>query len=115
VGDAWASTRGEVRLPGSGLVWWRAQMRARQEAADAAARPIAIVQTVAALVGGALAVVCLVALAPWLTSFLEPWLGALTVDVTGVPGTLSGKLLAGGVASLLVIASLAVYVVVAEE
>jgi hypothetical protein len=115
LGDAWDSTRSEVRLPASGLVWWRAQMRARQEAADAAARPIAVVQTVAAVAGGALALSCLVALAPWLTSFLEPWLGLLTIDVTGVPATESGKLLAGGVASLLVIATLAVYLVVAEE
>jgi hypothetical protein len=42
--SAWA----EARIPASGVVWWRAQMRAREEAARAAARPIAFVQGVAA-------------------------------------------------------------------
>jgi hypothetical protein len=39
---------GEARVPASGVVWWRAQVRAREEAARAAARPIAFVQGVAA-------------------------------------------------------------------
>lgn len=34
-------------VPTSGVVWWRAQMRARQEAARAASRPISIAQGVA--------------------------------------------------------------------
>jgi hypothetical protein len=34
-------------IPTSGVVWWRAQMRARQEAAAAAMRPITIVQGIA--------------------------------------------------------------------
>ncbi len=38
----------EARIPPSALVWWRAQARAREEAARAAARPIAFAQGVAA-------------------------------------------------------------------
>lgn len=38
----------EARVPASAVVWWRAQVRAREEAARAAARPIAFVQGVAA-------------------------------------------------------------------
>jgi hypothetical protein len=38
----------EARVPASSLVWWRAQSRAREEAARAAVRPIAFVQGVAA-------------------------------------------------------------------
>ena len=34
-------------VPPSSLVWWRAQIRAREEAARAAARPIAVAQAVA--------------------------------------------------------------------
>ena len=34
-------------IPSAGIVWWRAQMRARQEAAAAAMQPITIVQLVA--------------------------------------------------------------------
>ena len=39
-----------AQLPSSGLVWWRAQLRARQEAARAARRVISVVQTAAVLV-----------------------------------------------------------------
>lgn len=42
--SAWS----EARVPASAVVWWRAQVRAREEAARAAARPIAFVQGVAA-------------------------------------------------------------------
>ena len=38
----------DARLPSSGVVWWRAQLRARDEDARAAARPIAFVQGAAA-------------------------------------------------------------------
>src|SRR5205085_7698712 len=34
----------QARVPASGLVWWRANLRARQEAARAAVRTAAIVQ-----------------------------------------------------------------------
>ena len=38
-----ALARAEAAPPSSAIVWWRAQMRARQEAARAAGRPISIV------------------------------------------------------------------------
>jgi hypothetical protein len=38
----------EARVPPSTLVWWRAQVRAREEAAREAARPIAFAQGIAA-------------------------------------------------------------------
>lgn len=38
----------DARIPPSGVVWWRAQLRARDEDARAAARPIAFVQGAAA-------------------------------------------------------------------
>ena len=46
----------DVIVPPSSLVWWRAQIRAREEAAATAARPIAVVQivAVACLIGAAL-------------------------------------------------------------
>lgn len=37
----------EPRIPSSAVMWWRAQMRARQEAAREAARPITVAQAVA--------------------------------------------------------------------
>jgi hypothetical protein len=47
----------DVVVPPSSVVWWRAQIRAREEAAAAAARPIAVVQlfAVASLIAAALA------------------------------------------------------------
>ncbi len=36
-----------VQIPGSGLVWWRAQLRLRREAAAAAERPMIAVQWIA--------------------------------------------------------------------
>jgi hypothetical protein len=46
-------TRADAVVPESGLVWWRAQMRAREEAARTAVRPITVAQAVgfAATVG----------------------------------------------------------------
>jgi len=41
---------GEADIPSAGIVWWRAQLRAREEAARAAGRPVAFIQGVAASV-----------------------------------------------------------------
>ena len=39
----------EARIPSSAVMWWRAQMRARQEASREAARPITVAQVVASV------------------------------------------------------------------
>ena len=46
-------TKREARVPTPEIVWWRAQMRAQQEAARKAARPIVFTQAlaIAALIG----------------------------------------------------------------
>jgi hypothetical protein len=46
-------TKSEARIPTAEIVWWRAQMRAREDAARKAARPILFTQAlaIAALVG----------------------------------------------------------------
>lgn len=46
--------RREAAPPSSAIVWWRAQMRARQEAALAAERPITIVHALAIAAGAGL-------------------------------------------------------------
>lgn len=75
---AWA----DVRVPSPSLVWWRAQLRARDEAARVAVRPIVAVQMLAALA------VFLVsaALAPAATAWLRSWLGT---DWWSIPENLS--------------------------
>lgn len=68
--EAWRS----APVPGSGVVWWRAQMRTRAEAARAAARPITFAQEVAAAcVVGAMAAIVGAAF-PW----FREWVGSLT-------------------------------------
>ena len=49
-----ALARTEAAPPSSAIVWWRAQMRARQEAARAADRPITIVHGLAIACGAGL-------------------------------------------------------------
>jgi hypothetical protein len=50
-----SAARGEAAPPSSAIVWWRAQMRARREAAQVADRPIAIVHALAIACGAGLA------------------------------------------------------------
>ena len=38
-----------ARVPSAGLVWWRAEMRARREAVEKATRPLRIVEVLAAV------------------------------------------------------------------
>lgn len=69
--NQWA--RAEVALPASGLVWWKAQMRARREAAERAAEPIAMVEKAAGIFG----IVFLIALTVWRWDLVTEWLSWL--------------------------------------
>jgi len=62
-------TRRDARVPTPEIVWWRAQMRAREEAARKAARPILLTQAlaIAALIG------LLVSVAGRMTLGAIPW------------------------------------------
>ena len=50
-----SSARGEAAPPSAAVVWWRAQRRARQEAAQLADKPIAVVHALAIACGAGLA------------------------------------------------------------
>ena len=50
--------RAEAALPDGGLVWWRAQLRARREAAKVAGRPITAAQVLALAAAAGLAGAC---------------------------------------------------------
>lgn len=52
-------------LPDSGLVWWKAQMRARREAVNAVGRPITAVQVAAFACAMALMGACIGATSSW--------------------------------------------------
>jgi hypothetical protein len=112
-----------ARVPPSGVVWWRAQLRAREEAARAAARPIAFVQGVAAscavwLVVAILRAVPLRSMPDW-----RGWAGGLTHELAGsLPDVAQVMaLLPGGILFLvmggawLLLAPVAIYFVVRED
>ena len=64
-----AAARAEARLPAPGLLWWKAQIRARRLAAQRAAEPITVFTTVTWIA----AAVSLVALGVWQWSRVAGW------------------------------------------
>jgi hypothetical protein len=73
---------GDAHVPPSGVVWWRAQLRAREEAARAAARPLAFIQGVAASVAVWLVLALVRAVPPGYLSTWRAWLMGLVPDIT---------------------------------
>jgi hypothetical protein len=74
----------EARVPAPAVVWWRAQVRGREEAARAAARPIAFIQGVAASCAVWVAVSLLRAF-PLPLAHWRDWLAALSPGVPDLP------------------------------
>jgi hypothetical protein len=70
-------------LPESGLVWWRSQLRARQEAQRTAVRPITVAQAVAFAAAVGVAGALFGATASWFQRGLQ-WLGAAAGAVFSV-------------------------------
>ena len=116
--------RAEARVPESGLVWWRAQMRARQEAAREAVRPITIAQAVGlATTVGVLGAI-FGATTMWFQHALQ-WLGGalsslLAFRLPELPASLvtlvaEHSLLLVGAAACLLLAPIAVYLAVRED
>ena len=117
--------------PSSGIVWWRAQMRARQEAAQTATRPITVVQGLALASGAAIFLLVLSAAAPTLLS----WFSGLVAGVPGlqflaglntlrlpsielsalVPSTTMGLMLLVGALTILLLGPLAAYFALGDE
>ena len=114
----------DMRIPSSAVMWWRAQMRARQEAASEAARPVNVAQVVALVSVAALTVAALVALSPWFGGLLGGWVSgvreAASSDIAAMRAP--SALLAGGwmvpalmIGVWLVLAPVAIYFAVAED
>ena len=111
--DDYPVTTAESRLPSSGLVWWRAQLRARDEDARAAARPIAFIQGVAASVAIWL-LVTFVRTVPSATFVAwKDWLVGLIPHASHSPVPALAVLVVIGAAVLL--APLAIYFAMAED
>jgi len=68
----------EAVLPGSSHIWWKAELRARQEMAERALRPIAVLEKVAYVFGGAILIGALLWSWPLLSACLRQIIGAWT-------------------------------------
>jgi len=110
-----------IEVPSAGTVWWRAQVRARQEAARQASRPITVVQTAGAIVAAIAVVAVFYVSAPWLTMWIAtaPELPSFELPAISLPSLASpGMWRWVAIAALItwaVIAPLAVYLAVAED
>lgn len=63
----------EARIPDAGLMWWKAQLLAKREAAERATQPINFVERFAY----AWAVVCVVGVCIWQWAAIRAWIGSL--------------------------------------
>jgi len=97
----------DARVPTAGLVWWRAEIRARQESLRVASRPIALAHYVG--VGGA-AVVALT-----LLSLID--FGDLTSFslFNLIPDSLPIPLIFGTLGAFAILASIALYLVLSDK
>jgi hypothetical protein len=101
----------EASIPSSGQAWWRAEMRARQQAIRDASRPITVAYGVAAVAALVLAVAVSWFAWPTVHEFVASFASAQTTGFTS-PLTLP-LLVAFG--ALLVIAPVALYLVLSDE
>jgi hypothetical protein len=124
VGEAMAAeaarASAEAQPPSSAIVWWRAQMRARREAAELAEKPITIVHALSIAAGLGLmlsvigyAVAGVKGSTAWLAGLwtsIAATGGALPVDLSGrwVPVMLTAALVS------VVVASIAAYFIYAD-
>jgi hypothetical protein len=70
----------EASVPSSGIVWWRAQMRARQEATVVAMRPIHVVQGLSLACGAGLLAAAVSFVSPTFRSWLA-WIGGAASEM----------------------------------
>ena len=117
-----AAIRREATPPSSAIVWWRAQMRARQEAARVADRPISIVQAFAIACAAGLALGLIGTVVAWVRGSAL-WLSDWTVSASSLAAQLGAIDLSSRwvlVPGMLILASLVImpiafYVIVSDE
>ena len=119
-------TPSSVRLPDSSVVWWRAQLRAREEAARTAGRPITITQAIAACCGVGVVGALFGATSSWFQGWISSgWsavksiLPAIQMPTLSVPSVVTTlwtdhALLVTAVVAVVVVAPVAVYFAVRE-
>lgn len=107
-------------LPHPGLIWWRAQIMARRDAAERAAQPIALAQR-AALAAGIAVLAAAVAIdwfrLPTLRTWIARWFAASRAAdmIASLSSGASGTVLVTSLTACLVLAGFVLYIVWAEE
>jgi len=105
-------------LPDSGRVWWKAQMRARREAVQAAGRPITAVQIAAFACAMVLMGACIGATSSWFQSGLQ-WIRTQIDSGTLVPYAMAlienHGLLVAAMAAMVLVVPVAVYLAVGRD
>ena len=91
-------------VPSAGLVWWRAELRARREAVRAVERPMKWVHSLAAASAAGVGVA--------LVGGMLPFVQQLLTAFTNLPEL---GLLIGGLATLIVVAPIALYFVFSDK
>lgn len=99
-------------VPASAIVWWRAQMRSRREAAERATQPITVIQGVAVACAAGLLIAAAGFFGPTFRSALG-WAEGAATAVTGFGPMFFGVAAAIGLA--VIIAPLALYFTFHEE
>jgi len=105
-------------LPDSGRVWWKAQMRARREAVQAAGRPITAIQIAAFACAMVLMGACIGATSSWFQSGLT-WVRSQIESGKLIPDAMaliqSHGLLAAAMAAMVLVVPVAVYLAVGRD
>ncbi len=101
----------EASVPSSGQMWWRVEMRAKQDAIREASRPLTVAQGVAAVC--ALALACAAGWRAW--PLVRDY--AASASLAQMPAFASSLAIPMAVAlgALLIVAPLALYVVLSDE
>jgi len=113
--------RAEAQPPSSAIVWWRAQMRARQEATRLAQQPITIVHAVSIAAGVGL-LLSLIGYAAAGVKGWAAWLTALgqtvTAAIASMPLDLTSRWVSLTLSAMLIsalIGTIAAYFIFADE
>ncbi len=107
VSNEYQATLRAAPVPNSGLIWWRMQRRARQEAVRTASRVITIVQAIAVAAGVAVAIGIIAATSRAL-SFTPSDLSPTILAQWGIPLLIA-------LAAWLALAPVAVYLAVSKD
>lgn len=113
----------DIRVPAAGQVWWRAAVRARLDAAQAAARPITWIHGVTGASAAGLTATAVGAAWPWIRQGVD-WaslrMSALEQDTAALAALAGDSVLRGlpfaiAIGACLVLAPIALYFALADD